>query len=80
MFFSKIIFYTCDLHPKLNILNPLNIIFFGQIVKEMSPLLCSPFFENFKTLNFLYDLGFHQVHPMSMYFYRRGYVFVVKKI
>ncbi len=26
MFFGKIISYTCDLHLKLNILNPLNII------------------------------------------------------
>jgi hypothetical protein len=27
MLFGKIISYTCDLHLKLNILNPLNIIF-----------------------------------------------------
>jgi hypothetical protein len=26
MFFDKIISYTCDMHLKLNILNPLNII------------------------------------------------------
>jgi hypothetical protein len=25
IFFNKIIFYTCDLHLKLDILNPLNI-------------------------------------------------------
>jgi len=28
MFFDMFIFYTCDLHLKLNILNPLNTIFF----------------------------------------------------
>jgi hypothetical protein len=27
MFFDKIIFYTCDMCLKLNILNPLNIFF-----------------------------------------------------
>jgi hypothetical protein len=29
-FFGKIIFCTCDLHLKLNILNPLNIIFLSK--------------------------------------------------
>jgi hypothetical protein len=31
-------------------------------------------------LKFLNDLVFHQVHPMNMYFHRRGHVFVVQKI
>jgi hypothetical protein len=30
MFFGKIISYTCDLHTKLDILNPLNIIFLSN--------------------------------------------------
>jgi hypothetical protein len=37
MFFSKIISFTCDLHLKLDILNPLNLIF-CQMVKKMNPL------------------------------------------
>jgi hypothetical protein len=31
MFFGKIISYTCDMHLKLDILNPLNIIL-GQLI------------------------------------------------
>jgi hypothetical protein len=27
-------------------------------------------------LTFLYDLVFHQVHPMNMYFHKKGHVFV----
>jgi hypothetical protein len=30
MFFGKIIFYTCDMHWKLDILNPLKIIFLSN--------------------------------------------------
>ncbi len=46
----------------------------------MNLLPCNPFIQNFKTLKFLNDLVFHQVHPMNMYFHRRGHVFVVQKI
>jgi hypothetical protein len=31
MFFGKIISYTCDFHLKLNILNPLNIMFMPNV-------------------------------------------------
>jgi hypothetical protein len=79
VFFGKIISYTCDLHLKLNILNPLNTIF-CQMVKKMNLFSCSHFLQNFKTLTFLYDLVFHQVHPLNMYFHRRGHIFVVQKI
>jgi hypothetical protein len=78
MFFGKFISCTCYLHIKLDILNPLNIIFY-QMVKKMNPLPCNPFLQNLKTLKFLYDLIFHQVHPMNMYFHRRGHVFIVQK-
>jgi hypothetical protein len=44
----------------------------------MSPLPYSPFLQNLKTSKFLYDLVFHQVHPMNMYFHRRGHGFVVQ--
>jgi hypothetical protein len=36
MFFGKIISCTCDLHLKLNILNPLNIIVFPNHFKKKS--------------------------------------------
>jgi hypothetical protein len=38
----------------------------------MSPLPCNSFVQNFKALKFYYDFGFHQVHPMNIYFHRRG--------
>jgi len=70
--------FTCDMHIKLDILNPLNIIFFIKWFKKMSPLPCSHFFKNLKNLKFLIDLVFHQVHPMNMYFHKRGHVFVIE--
>jgi len=76
MFFGKIISYTCDLHLKLDILNPLNNLF-CQMVKKWI-LWFVPFPSKFKTLKFLYDLVFHQVHLMNMYFHKRGHVFVVQ--
>ncbi len=79
MFFGKIISYTCDLHLKLEILNPLNIIF-CQMVNKMNPFPHNPFLQNLKTLKFLYNLVFHQVHLMNMYFHRRGHAFVVQKV
>jgi len=79
LFFGKIISCTCDLHLKLDILNPLNF-FLGRMVKKMSLLPCNLFLQNFKTLKFLYDLVFHQVHLMNMYFHRNGHVFVVQKV
>jgi hypothetical protein len=74
MFFVKIIYCACDLLLKLDILNLLNILF-CQMVRKMNLLPCSPFFQNFKTLKFLYDLVFHQVHLMNMYFHKNGYAF-----
>jgi hypothetical protein len=44
----------------------------------MGPLPCTPFIQNFKTLNFLFVLVFHQVYPMNMYFHRREHVFVIQ--
>jgi hypothetical protein len=44
----------------------------------MNPLPYSLFFQTLKALKFLYDLVFHQVHPMNMYFHRRGHVFIVQ--
>jgi len=35
--------------------------------------------QNLKTLKFLYDLVFHQVHPMNMYFHKKGHFFCTKK-
>jgi len=36
--------------------------------------------ESFALQPFLYDLVFHQIHPMNKYFHREGHVFVVQKI
>jgi len=76
MFFGKIISYTSELHLKLEILKPLNIMFCKMVLK-MSPLPYNLFFQNFKTLKFFYDLIFYQIHPMNMYFHKRGHVFIV---
>jgi hypothetical protein len=78
MFFGKIISCKCDLHIKLNILNPLNIIFLPNGLK-MNLLPCNPFFQNFTILKFLCDLVFHKVHPMNMYFYKRRNILLYKK-
>jgi hypothetical protein len=75
MFIGMFISLTCDLHLMLDILNPLNIIFLSNGLKNES-FAMQPFFQNFKTLKFLNDLVFHQVHPMNMYFHGRGHVFV----
>jgi hypothetical protein len=48
--------------------------------RKKSPLVYNPLCQNFKTLKFLYYLDFHHVHPMNMYFHRRGHVFVVHKV
>ncbi len=78
MFFGKIFPYTCDLHFKLNISNPSNNFFVKWLKKN--PFPCNPFLQNLKTLKFLYNLVFHQVHTMNIYFHRRGHVFVVQKV
>jgi len=44
------------------------------------PLPSNPFFQNFKTLKSLYGLVPHQVHPINVYFYTRGHVFVVQRV
>ncbi len=41
MFFDKIIICICDLHLKLNILNPLMVL-------KMNILPCNFFFQNFE--------------------------------
>jgi len=74
MFFGKIVSCTCDLHLKLDILNSSNTIFLWNCLK-IEPFALQPF-----PLKFLFNLVFHQVHPMNMYFHRRGHVFVVQKV
>jgi len=49
------------------------------MVSKMSPLPYNLFLQNFKTLNFLNDLVFHQIHPMNIYFHKKGHVFVIQK-
>ncbi len=47
MFFGMFIFCTCDLHLKLNILNPLNITFLSNGLKSESFAL-QPFPSKFQ--------------------------------
>jgi hypothetical protein len=78
MFFGMFISFICDLHLKLDILNPLNINFLSNgFLNESSP--CNLLFQNFKILKKFNNSGFHQVRPMNMYFHIRGHVFVVQK-
>jgi hypothetical protein len=65
--------------PEVKHFETIEFYFFCQMVKKMSYLLCSRFFQNFKTLKFLYDSVFHQIYPMNMYFHRKGHVFIVHK-
>jgi hypothetical protein len=78
-FFGKTFSYTCDLYFKLDILNPLNTIFLSNGVFQ-NPFLCSPFLHNLRTLKFLYNLFFHQVHVMNIYFHKGAMFLFYKKI
>jgi len=57
MFFGKIISYTCDLHLKLNILNPLNI-FLGQMVEKKESFALQPFPSKFQSFEIFVWFGF----------------------
>jgi hypothetical protein len=57
MFFGKIISYTWDLHLKLNILNPLNIIFLSKGLKNESFTL-QPFPSKFQNFEIFVWFGF----------------------
>jgi hypothetical protein len=39
-----------------------------------------PFLSKFQDFEILYDLDFHQVHLVNVYFYRKGHVFIVQLI
>ncbi len=49
------------------------------MVFKMNHLSCNSFLQIFKTLNFLYDLVFQQVHPMNTYFIEGDMVLLYKK-
>jgi hypothetical protein len=51
MLFGKIISYTCDLHLKLNILNPLKLLFLSNDLKNESFAL-EPFPWKFSSSSF----------------------------
>jgi hypothetical protein len=57
MFFIKIISCTCDLFLKLDILNPLNIIFLSNSLKNESFAL-QPFFSKFQNIEIFVWFGF----------------------
>jgi hypothetical protein len=79
MFFDKIVSYTCDICMELKILNKINIYNYPNALKK-SLFPCNLFLENFKTLKFSYDLGFHQIHLKNMYLHKGKYVVLVHKI
>jgi hypothetical protein len=57
MVFGKIISYTCDLHLKLHILNPLNIMFLSNGFKNESFAL-KPFPSKFQDFDIFVWFGF----------------------
>jgi hypothetical protein len=61
-------FLQYDLHFKFE---PIEHNSFVKWLKK-SHFPCSPFLRNLKTFKFLYNLVFHQVHIMNIYFHRRG--------
>jgi len=62
MFFGKIISYTCDLHLKLNILNPLNITFCQMVFKILS-LALQRFPSKFQDFEIFVRFGFSSNSP-----------------
>jgi hypothetical protein len=79
MFFGKIILYTCDICMELNFLNIINISNYPNVLKK-SLFPCNLLLENFKTLKFSYDLGFHQIHLKICFFIKGNLCFLYKKI
>jgi len=77
MVFGKIIPYTCDICMELK--NIININNYPNALKK-NLFLCNLFLENFKSLKFSYDLGFHQIHLKNMYLHKGKYVFFVQQI
>jgi hypothetical protein len=57
-------------------LKPIENNVFVKWLKK-SPFPYSVFLQILKTLKFLYNLVFYQVHIMNIYFHRRGHVFIV---
>jgi hypothetical protein len=78
-FFGKIISCTCDLHLKLNILNPLNKCFWSNGFLNESFSL-QPFLSKFQGFKIFVNFFFHQVHLMNMYFHRSRHIFVLQKV
>jgi hypothetical protein len=78
IFFGKIISYTCDLHLKLNFLNPLNIYFY-QMAKKMSLLTCNPPFKISKIWIFYVIWFFIKFIQWTYIFIERGMILLYKK-
>jgi hypothetical protein len=79
MFFGMFISFTCDQHLKLDILNLLNMIFLSSNGVLNESFTLQPFLSKFQDFE-IFEWVFHQVHPMAMYFHRKGHVFIVQKI
>jgi len=79
MFFWQDYFLHMWFALKVKHFEPIEHSFFVNGLKKWILCLVALSFKNSK-LKFLYDLVFHQVHGMNMYFHGRGHVFVVQKI
>jgi hypothetical protein len=53
---------------------------FVKWLKTWVFFLATFFFRISKLLIFFYNLVFHQVHFMNMYFHRKGHAFIVQKV
>ncbi len=62
--------------PKAKHFEPIEHNLFSKWLKK-NPFPCNLFFQNFKSMKVLYDLVIHQIHPMNMYFHKRGHVSIV---
>jgi hypothetical protein len=69
MFILHVYFLDMWLASKVRHFEPIEHNFFIKWFLKMCLLPCNPFFQNFKTLKFMNDLVFHQVHPMNTYFH-----------
>jgi hypothetical protein len=69
---------TCILQDYFLHFEPIELLFLSNGLKNQY-FTCNLFLQNFKTLTFLHDLAFHQIHPMNMHFHKMGHLFVVQK-
>jgi hypothetical protein len=80
MFFSKIISCTCDLHLKLDILNPLNIMFLSNGFLKKVLCFITLFFKISKLSHFFMIWFFIKFIQWTCILKERGFFLLYKKI